>query len=184
MTNRPQPPRMPVQLVRPETERAQCSAADGMTAHSRNAYWPSCGHLHFHPTTIRAQGASRLLYFDRAARGLWNPRPVLTPDGSVVEQLPGHRRYQETRGRSRAPYQQISSRNFHAAPFSLLLLFMATKASRLDVVAAMAAFAVAHLHALVRRTPQARNGMPPDVAAVSANAVDLVSAHLIRLAIG
>ena len=178
MTNRPQPLRMPVQLMRSKTERAQCPAADRMTAHSRNAHRPSGSHPYFHPASVRAQRAGRQFHFHWTARGLRNPWPVLAPDRSVIQQLPGNRRHHETRCGSRAPYQQISSRDLHASP-----LLVATEAAHLDVVTAVAVFAVAHLHAFMRRTPQPRNGMSPDVAAVSTDPVQLVHTHLVRLAI-
>ena len=120
MSNRSQPLRMPVQLMRTKAERAQSPATDGMTAHSRNSHGPSCGHSYAHAASIRAQRARRLLHFDRTARRLRNPWPVLAPDGSVIQQFPWHRSDHQTRRRSRAPYQQISSRDLHASPLRLL----------------------------------------------------------------
>src|ERR1035437_3945330 len=67
--------------------------------------------------------------------------------------------------------------------FMHLPSLMATEAAHLDVVPAVAVFAVAHPHAFVRRTPQARDRMPPDVATVTADAVHLINAHLVRLAV-
>src|ERR1017187_460275 len=64
---------------------------------------------------------------------------------------------------------------------SLVRSLMATEASDLDAVPAVAVFAIAHLHAFVRCTAQARNRMPPDVAAVSADVIYLVNPHLVRL---
>ena len=48
----------------------------------------------------------------------------------------------------------------------------------------MAVFAVAHLHAVMRRTPEPRNRVSPDVSAVPADAIYFVDSRSIRLAIG
>ena len=184
MTNRPQPLRMPVQLMRSEAERAQCPATYGMCADSSHTHGPSSRQSYPHPASIRAQCAARLLHFDRAPRGLRNPRPVLAPDGSIVQQLPRHRRNHETRRGSRTPHQEISSRDLHASPLQLLSLFMATQATDLNVMPPVTNFAVAHLHAFVPSAPQARHGMSPNIAAVSADAVHFINSHLVRLAVG
>src|SRR5579871_6483729 len=44
--------------------------------------------------------------------------------------------------------------------------------------------AIAHLHAFMRRSPQTGYGLPPDVAAVSADAVHLINAHPVGFAVG
>ena len=180
VTDGSQPLRMPVQLMRSEPERAQRAAAYGMAAHPRNSDRPSCRHPYSHPASIRAQRARRLFHFHWKARGLRNPRPVLAPDRGVIQHFPRHRRNHETRRRSRAPYQQIPSCDLHASPFNS---FMATEAAHLDVVPAVAVFAVAHLHAVVGRAPQPRDGMSPDIAAVPADAIHLVNPYLIGFAI-
>src|SRR5690242_18538653 len=154
---------MPVQLMRSKAERAQCPATDWMTSHPSNANRPPRGHSYSQAASIGAQRARRLLHFDRTARRLRNPRPVLAPNRGVIQQFPRYRRDHQTRRRSRAPEQKISSRDLHASPLQLLSLFMATKAAHLNVATSMTAFAVAHLHALVRRSPQAQHGMPPDI---------------------
>ena len=175
MPNRPQPLRMPVQLMRSEAERAQRPATDGMTAHSSNAHRPSC-----QPSLLACR-----IHSDTACKHdcftSTGPRVGCGIHGqfwlqmeAVIQQLPGHRRNHETRRRSRAPYQQISSCDLHASP-----LLMATEAAHFNVVPPVAVFAVAHLHALVRRTPQPRHRMSPNVAAVSADAV-----HFDKLAPG
>jgi hypothetical protein len=57
--------------------------------------------------------------------------------------------------------------------------FVTTETAHLDFVAAMAGFAVAHFHAVMRSAPQARDGMAPNVAAVAADPVFLVNSRLI-----
>jgi hypothetical protein len=169
---------MPIQLMRSKTERAKCSAADGMTAHSRKAHRPSSRHSYFHSAPVWTQRAGRQFHFHWTAGGLRNPRPVLAPDRGIVQQFPGNWCHHETRCCSRAPYQQIPSRDLHASP-----LLVATETAHFDVVTPVAAFAVAHLHAVVRRAPQPRNGVSPDVAAIAADTVQLIYARLIRRAI-
>jgi hypothetical protein len=61
---------------------------------------------------------------------------------------------------------------------------MTPETPNLDLVLAVAFFAIAHLHAIVWRTAQSRNGVSPNVATVTADAVDFVKLHLIRLAVG
>ena len=65
--------------------------------------------------------------------------------------------------------------NFIVAPS-----LMTTEAAHLDVVAVVAVFAVAHLHAVSRSAPEAGHGMAPDIAAVAADAVLFVSSRLVR----
>ncbi len=117
MPHRTQPPRMPVQLVRAEAERAQSSSADRMSTQSRHADRPARCHSDPQSASICAQRAQGLLHLDGATRGLRNPRPVLAPDRHIVQHLPRHRRDHQTCRGSRAPYQQISSCDLHAVPF-------------------------------------------------------------------
>src|SRR5208337_1220380 len=62
--------------------------------------------------------------------------------------------------------------------------FVTTEAAHRDFVATMAVFAVAHFHAIMRGAPEARDGMPPDIAAVAADAVLLVDSRLIGFSEG
>jgi len=72
------------------------------------------------------------------------------------------------------PINKSRLENFMVAPS-----FVTTEAAHLDVVAAMAVFAVAHLHAIVWSAPEARDGMTPYIAAVAADAVLFVNLRLI-----
>jgi hypothetical protein len=58
--------------------------------------------------------------------------------------------------------------------------FMTTEATNLDMMTAVAIFAVAHLHAVMGSAPEARDGVTPNIAAVAANAVLLINSRLIR----
>jgi hypothetical protein len=60
---------------------------------------------------------------------------------------------------------------------------MTTEAANLDLVATVATLAVGHLHAIVWSAPEARNGMPPNVTAVTADAVLFVNSCLIGIAV-
>ena len=117
MTHRAQSLRVPVQLMGPKTEGAQCSAVDRIAADPGNAHRPPRGHPYPHSASLGTQGAERLLHFHRTTRGLRYPLPVLGPDGNVIQQLPGYRGDDQTRGRSRTPYQQISSGELHTPRF-------------------------------------------------------------------
>jgi hypothetical protein len=63
--------------------------------------------------------------------------------------------------------------------FMVAPLLMTTETANLDLVATMAAFAIGHLHAIVRSAPETRNGMAPNVAAIAADAVLLVNPSLV-----
>src|ERR1700739_1994175 len=56
---------------------------------------------------------------------------------------------------------------------------MTTEAAHLDMVAAMAIFTVAHLHAVMRSTSQTRDGMAPNIRALPADPVLFVNSLLI-----
>src|ERR1019366_7329159 len=58
---------------------------------------------------------------------------------------------------------------------------MTTEAAHLDVAAAVAVFAVAHRHAIVRSAPEAGDRMARYIPAVAADAVLLVDSRLVRL---
>src|ERR1700739_961480 len=60
---------------------------------------------------------------------------------------------------------------------------MTAEATHFDGVPAMAAFAIGHLHTFVWSAPKARDGMAPNVAAVTADAVLFVNSRLIRFAV-
>ena len=60
---------------------------------------------------------------------------------------------------------------------------MATEAADLDMMAAVAAFAVDHLHAVARSAPEPRNGVAPNVAAVAGDAVLFVNSEFVRCAV-
>ena len=116
-THRSQPLRVPVQLMCSESERAQSAASHRMSAHASHADRPSPRHAHAQPATVRTECAKRSLHFNGTTGRLRNPWPVLAPYRNVVQQLPRNRSNQQTRRCSRAPCQQISSRDLHAAPF-------------------------------------------------------------------
>src|SRR5208337_4641277 len=59
------------------------------------------------------------------------------------------------------PINKSRLENFMVAPS-----FVTTEAAHLDLVATMARFTVAHLHAIVRRAPKAGDGVAPYIAAV------------------
>jgi hypothetical protein len=67
--------------------------------------------------------------------------------------------------------------------FMIAPLLMATEAANLDMAATMAAFAIRHLHAIVRCAPEPGNGMAPNVAAVAADAVLFVNSRVIGFAV-
>ena len=141
-----------------------------------------------HPAAIRTRSPhplghsvqDGLLHLDRAARRLRNPRPVLAPDRSVVQHLPRHRSGQQTCRGSRAPYQQISPCDLHCSPF-----IGDSPGSRPRHCAAGDNFSQSLIFMpSCGRAPQTRHRVSPDIAAVSADAIHFVHAHLVRLAIG
>src|SRR5215471_14903105 len=80
-----------------------------------------------------------------------------------------------------APALQTSrSRRENFMPLPSLVT---TQTTRIDMALAMAILAVAHLHAVAGCAMQTRHGMPPDIAAVSADAVDFIDSSLVRVTI-
>ena len=60
---------------------------------------------------------------------------------------------------------------------------MATEAADLDMMAAVAAFAISHLHAIAGSAPEPRNGVAPNVAAVAGDAVLFVNSNFVGCAV-
>ena len=108
-----QAPRMPVQLVRTECQRAKRTSRNRMARRSGNSDRKSRCQADLQTAAVRTQAAGCRFYFHRTARRLRNPRPVLRPDGSVVQEFPRHRRERQPGNRSPTHRQHVSSIRFH-----------------------------------------------------------------------